>query len=328
MKKARKYRDKLPYNRTFSERFEKTIGSGKWTRTEKSRMSREWTRMWTHDDMMFWRIDQWLFRLSKVPPEDKYNTFPLFWEDPDRRIRELFPPFSLMRCSESLAYGEDSIEKKYSILCPIREISSHSLDPEIRLEFSENISETRLRSGSIRNREWESHSRSRSMVWILSEDDHLHLIEWCCIIRSKDVFCFWITASRRIFFFYKCCQTFPVWFLEFIRECLKPRWMDTDSHGMSIKKVILFQNSSIYWWSKNFHLRYIFYCYKNTQYRVYPLNICNKKKKMLQWLYNILIKKLCLKILQNILKQKNWVQSEKIMIPSEQNDSLQRISKE
>lgn len=50
----------------------------------------------------------------------------------------------------SLAYGEDSIQEEDSLLRPVSEISLYSCDAEIRLEFFENITQTRLHLGSVR----------------------------------------------------------------------------------------------------------------------------------------------------------------------------------
>ena len=206
------------------------IRSREGSRSEKSIMSREWARMRTRDDMVSLWIDNGLLRYSRVPPENEDNSLTFFRKKGDHSICQLFPSFSLMRCSFSLADCEDSIEQQHSLFCPICEIRMSPFYSHVRFEFSEDISEAWLSLGTIWYRERESHSSPQCMVWVLSEDHDLHLIEWSGIEGSEDISPFWEASSWSIFLLQELSQDIPIWFLEFVRKNHMPWWVDCDSH--------------------------------------------------------------------------------------------------
>lgn len=63
-----------PYDLTTPLLSQICIRLRKGSRTKKSVMCREWTRMRRSDDMMFARIDERPLRYSIVAPEDEYDT--------------------------------------------------------------------------------------------------------------------------------------------------------------------------------------------------------------------------------------------------------------
>ncbi len=206
------------------------IGLWKWSRPKKTTMSRKRTRMRTLYDMMSTGIDERLFGYCGIAPKDKYDTYSFSRECSDNSISQVFPTHMLVARRFSFSDSQYGIHEENSLLCPVSEICLCSLDSYIGFEFLENIAETRLCSGSIWHREWESHGSTSCMIRILPEDHNTYLIKRSCIKSSEDIFPLWKTYFLRIFAFYKICEFFPIWLLELECEYSMPRWMYIDCH--------------------------------------------------------------------------------------------------
>jgi hypothetical protein len=217
-----------------------------WSRSEKSRMSRKWARMRWYDDMMPKSIDEGSLHDRVGTPEDEYYPFSLLWESPDHHIGEYLPSLTFMWCRLPFSDCQDRIQKKYSLPCPVSQISLSASDTEITFEFFEDISEAWLRLRAMWHWERKSHRSSGSMIWILSEDHDSHIIERRRIERSEYILPFWEASSSSIFTFHELSQIRPVRLLELRGECSVPRWVDFYSHfykyiekSYFIEKIIL-----------------------------------------------------------------------------------------
>ena len=184
-------------------------------RTEESTMSRERTRMRWSDDMMSSIVDKGLLLDGRVPPEDEHDSFSFFRKQSNSCISEVLPSHPLMARWLSFTDGEDGIQEEDSLLRPVSEICLCSLDSDIRLQFSENITETRLYPRSIRNRKRESHSGTSRMIRILPEDDHFHILKRSHRKSPENIFLFWKTYLLFIFACDEFCECWPIESIEF-----------------------------------------------------------------------------------------------------------------
>jgi len=89
-------------------------------------------------------IDERLLGDGIVPPEDKYDSFSFLREYFDSSVRKVFPSYLLVARRFSLSDSEDSIEKQNSLLCPVSEVCLGASNPQVRLEFFEDILQARL----------------------------------------------------------------------------------------------------------------------------------------------------------------------------------------
>ena len=224
----------LPINNCFSFRVEECIYPRKWTRSEKSCMSRKWTRMGWWEYNMLISIDERLFSNSIITPEEEDDSLFFLRNNTYDAISKNLPSSIFMRCRFPLSYRENTIEKEDSLLCPISEISMYAFYTCIWFDLFEDITETRLSFRTIRDRKRESHSGSSRMIGILPEYDDFYLLEVSRIECSKYIIAFRKTSSRRIFFFYKLCKTLPIWLIKFGRKHIIPWWMNTHSHMMIV----------------------------------------------------------------------------------------------
>jgi len=137
---------------------------------------------------MFWTINKFSFSNSIISPEDKNNSFSLFWDCTNGCIRKIFPSFSRMACSKSRADCKNSIQEKNPLFCPVRKICFCSNDWEVWLKLFKYISETWLRFWTIWYRKRKSHGSSWSMIRILPKDYDFYWIKWGHIKCTKNIF--------------------------------------------------------------------------------------------------------------------------------------------
>ncbi len=197
-------------------------------------MCRKWTWMGWGENKMFLSINKWLFCDGIIPPKKEYDSLLFFWNRTDDPISKSLPSSIFVRCRFSFSYREHTIEKEYSLLCPICKVSMCTSYAYIWFELFEDITETRLRPRTIRYRKRKSHSSSSRMVWILTQYDDPYFLEMCRIKCSEDILPFWKAFYSRVFFFYKICKTLPVWLLKLERKNFMPRWMNIGCHDMIV----------------------------------------------------------------------------------------------
>lgn len=220
----------LPIDRGNSERSKYIICSREGLWSEKSTIRRKWTRMRWGNNMMLWWINESFFGDGIVPPEDKYSPIQVVRKCCNDCICEYFPSFSLMTRWLSWSDSQYGIEKEDSLLGPICEICTSTVDIEVAFELFEDVSETRLRWAPIRDGEWESHGCTWCMIGILSEYDDFYLIEWSKIECSENIACLRKALSRHILFTYVVRECRPVCLSELWCKSLMPRWVDADCH--------------------------------------------------------------------------------------------------
>lgn len=81
--------------------------------------------------MVLARIDESLFLDSSVTPEDEHDSFSFFRKQSNSCISEVLPSHPLMARWLSFTDGEDGIQEEDSLLRPVSEIRTSSLDSDI-----------------------------------------------------------------------------------------------------------------------------------------------------------------------------------------------------
>src|SRR6266508_6240720 len=153
---------------------------------EKSAMRRERRRMRTFQHQVLPGVDKRALFLRVAPPEHEHQALALAVEHFDNGVRELLPTLVLMASSSPGFHGERCIEQEDALLRPVSKMAViRRLDPQIIFQLDENI----LQAG--RNIHSRPHGKTkavrliRSMVRILTEDDHLDFVERSVIERRK-----------------------------------------------------------------------------------------------------------------------------------------------
>ena len=145
--------------------------------------------MRTLEHEMLTAVDHPSFLLRIAAPEHEDQTLSPIRQSLDGCIGEGLPALALMRTCLASLDGESGIEKKHALIGPSRQVAighvhCHSI---FLLQFLIDIYERGRRLNAVLDREAQSVSLVRTMIWILSEYHNLDLVEWRAIESLEDL---------------------------------------------------------------------------------------------------------------------------------------------
>ena len=150
-------------------------------------------------------------------------------------IGKLFPPPAGMRGRLVFAHREDRIEEQHSLLGPAIEIARSG---DRRTDVGGYLLKDILQRGgmwhSVSHREAETMRLSRTVVGVLTNDNHLQLIERTFIEGTKDVATARIDAARGILLLHKTYQLLEVGFRKLLLEQGLPIGRNSHIHRQNV----------------------------------------------------------------------------------------------
>ena len=84
-------------------------------------------------------------------------------------------------------HGQHRVQQKDALLGPLRQITvSGRCDAQAVFDLFVNVAQAGRQGDVARHAEAEPHGLPRVVVGILSENNHLHLVDRCSIVRIED----------------------------------------------------------------------------------------------------------------------------------------------
>ena len=123
-------------------------------------------------------IDERRLFLGVASPKHEYDGIRFFIHQPHNLIGEPLPAAFAVRGSLAHLDRQHAVQKQYALFGPMfEEPMLRRSDPEIALQFLEDVDEAWRRPGSRRNGEAEAMRLSLTMIRILSQDDNTNLVK-------------------------------------------------------------------------------------------------------------------------------------------------------
>ena len=153
--------------------------------------------------------------------------FTLAGKGTDGGIGEALPAMSLMRGGLSATHGEGGVQQQHALCRPAREVARggrHSA--QLLLDLGVDIAERWRQLHTLGDGEGEAHSLSGLMVWVLSQDDHLHTVEGCGVEGIENLGARGIARACGIFLSHESRQLLEVRLLKLCGQLPPPRFLD------------------------------------------------------------------------------------------------------
>ena len=122
-------------------------------------------------------LDQGLFRLGVVAPEQEHHRFFPLIQQPDDIIGELLPAFALVGIRLSGTDGQHGVQQQHAVFCPVGQFAvlAGVVDAHIVLDLLEDVHQRRRRSHAFPHGKAEPVSLIGVVIGILSQDHCPHL---------------------------------------------------------------------------------------------------------------------------------------------------------
>ena len=145
---------------------------------EEAAAGGEGRRVHRLQDQVFERVDQGLLGDGVVAPKDEDEVLALLRQGADGGVGELFPAVARVRGGLSGAHCQRGIEEQHPFPSPFLEIArARHGHAEVVVQLLEDILQAGRERHTVGHREREAVGLSRAVVRVLTQDDHLHLVE-------------------------------------------------------------------------------------------------------------------------------------------------------
>ena len=116
--------------------------------------------------------------LSVCTPEDEHKVFPFVVEGTDCSVGKFFPATALVGAGCMSAYCQGGIEHQYTLFRPTCQVAAGRYGlAQVSLYFLENVLQGGREGNPVVYREAQSVSLSRTVIGVLSDDDHFHPVK-------------------------------------------------------------------------------------------------------------------------------------------------------
>ena len=146
--------------------------------TEKPSACRQRRRVYRFQNQVLEGVNQGLFCDGVVAPEDEDEMLPLFREGADGSVGELFPTVARVRCRLSSTHRKRGVQEQYPFPRPFLKIARpRHRHTQVVLQLLENVLQTRWERHTIRHRKRQTMRLTWTMIWVLAQNHHFHLVE-------------------------------------------------------------------------------------------------------------------------------------------------------
>ena len=190
-------------------------------------------------------------RTGIAAPEHVDQMFALRGQCTDGSIGERLPPQRGMAVGLMGPDGQRGVEQQYTLFSPARQVAREWYGrAEVLLNFLEDVLQRGRKLDAVLHREAESVSLTRLMVGILSDDDHLDLVEGTKVEGVEDERTWRIACRRPIFLTDSSSELSEVRFVELTLQVRFPRGFYLYIHNLSQfcckdrKKIVSLQAKS------------------------------------------------------------------------------------
>ena len=207
---------------------------------EETAASREGRRVHRFQDQVLEGVDQGLFGDGVVAPEDEDKMLALLGEGSDGRVGELFPAVTRVRGSLSGAHRQRGVEQQHPFPRPLLEVArTRHGHAEVIVQLFEDVLKAWWERHAIGHRKREAVSLSWAMVRVLTQDDHLHLVERREVEGIKDQRSRRIDGILPLLAYQKGFQVGEIGRLELWPQHLVPTFVDIGFFDFHVFKIIL-----------------------------------------------------------------------------------------
>ena len=175
------------------------------------------------EDEMAGSINQRGFGTGIPAPEDEDQMVTMMVQRLYGCIGKLLPTLTLMACRLMGSDGQRGIEQEHTLLCPSRKIAGegHRL-AQVQFYLLEDIDQRRGKSDTIVDGEAKTMSLSRFVIRVLTDNNHLHLMERAEVESIEYQFSRRITRSLGILLTHEVGELQEIRFVKFCLQILSP----------------------------------------------------------------------------------------------------------
>ena len=211
------------------------VGSAEMSVTEEAMVGRQRRGMYRREYQMTVAVDESTFLLRVGAPEDEHQVFTLFGQGADGCIGKFFPALALVRTRLVGSHCQGGVQQQYSLFGPAGQVAcGGDGQPQVALNLLEDVLQRRREGDAVVHREAEAMGLSRSMIGILSQDDHFHPVERTQVERVENKFAGGIDRCGLVFLPHKVGQADEVVLVEFRHQVLFPAVFYLYIHVMGI----------------------------------------------------------------------------------------------
>ena len=141
----------------------------------------------------------------------------------DGGVGKLLPSATLVTGCLMRPYGQCGIEQQHTLLCPTGEVSGHRYrHSKVLFYLLKDILQRWGKRHSVAYRETQTVCLSWLMVWVLTYNDHLHLVKRTKFESIEDELSWGISCGSGIFITHKFDEIDEILFLKLIAYVLSP----------------------------------------------------------------------------------------------------------
>ena len=182
-------------------------------------------------DKMSERVDEGCLPSCGCSPKHEDEIVATTVEGSDGSIGERLPTLSAMTECLMLTNRQASVQEENALLCPSCQVAAlRDRRSRLGLYLLKNVLERRREGYAVVDAEAKSVCLPRTVIRVLAEDDHAHLVERRRVEGIEDEPAGRIASASRILLPHELRQLLKVWLAEFLLQLCLPRRFYLDIH--------------------------------------------------------------------------------------------------
>ena len=154
---------------------------------EEAAAGGEWRGVHRFQNQVLEGVNQSLFGNGIVTPKDEDEVLAMLRKGADGGVGELFPAVTRVRGGLSGTHRQRGVEQQHPFPRPLLEVArTRHGHAEVVVQLLEDVLQAGREGHAIGHREREAVGLSRTVVRVLAQDDHLHLVERREVESVKD----------------------------------------------------------------------------------------------------------------------------------------------
>ena len=208
------------------------IGTAEVLVAEEAVVGRQGRRMSRSQYQVAVAVDEGTFPLGVCSPKNEYQMLFFFSQYPYGCVGEGFPAMILVRTGLVGTYCQCSVQQEDALLCPAGQVAAgRHVGTDVTFDFLEDVDQRGWKSYTVVYRKTEAVRLSRSVVWVLADDDDLHPVERTEVEGIEYQLSRRIYRALGILFPHEVGQCLEVFFFKFRLQALFPAFFYLNIHG-------------------------------------------------------------------------------------------------